>query len=497
MTLAVDNFFTTVLSALGNAYGSFGGSTAVIPAAAMTLVDSLEIGNQELSQLQSMENTASQTEQNQIQQALAQLVATTGPLWADVQKQIDSLRGYVAQIDASGQSLIQARNQAAYQLAVGTGADFVSVAGQEVPIPVDTVLRRQSSATLQRYQAALTNAKALAYMARRAIEQRIGVPLDALTQQVGPVEAPASWADDICSLQGVNYASLSSALQADADGGGIGGSVDQQAISQFADAWVGDYVAKLQNFVTYYNVQYPSHQGEDTAALSLRYDLLGPSAECTVQAPNLLTNSGDLSQFSGASWHETPCNPSAGKCIAAVGGFALPSPSGPWGAQGTAQSEAVPTDGGAISGLFVPPATGVTWLLDVAATSSGTSEDAGGGVAEDASVTPPVALPWPDNFVVQQVPLSAGSYVLSWWDQARDANGNVLSATERRYAAGVPGRGFRSIVEAYCKVPGYPVYTIASGRCRRIVAMESSERTLVPDLGCQPILHCIRGLDAQ
>src|SRR5439155_13415957 len=101
------------------------------------------------------------------------------------------------------------------------------------------------------------------------------------------------------------YESLSSV-----DGGGAGSPSDNAAIQAFADAWVGSYVQKLQDFVTYYNVQYPSHQGQDTAVLSLRYDLLPPATQCTVQAPNVLTSSGDLSKLGGNGWELTPCDPS-------------------------------------------------------------------------------------------------------------------------------------------------------------------------------------------
>jgi hypothetical protein len=345
---------------------------------------------------------------------------------------MDGLRGSVAQVDANGQSIQQLQNQAAYQLAIGTGQDFVTIAGQEVPIPVNTVLRRQSSATLRRYEAALTNAKALAYMARRAIEQRIGVTLETLTQQVGPVDAPHAWADDICGLQGVNLASLSSALPADVDGGGIDGSADQQAITRFADAWVGDYVAKLQNFVTYYNVQYPSHQGEDTAVLSLRYDLLGPAPQCTIQGPNLLVNSGDMSRDTPGGWKKTACDATLPKCLAVLGGFQLAAPQdGPWGAMAATGAATLTRPDGV--------ATGITWLTDVPQLSAPATKppgaagafgaDAGAGVAPGgvpvASSAPERA---PNNVVMQSVNLAAGSYVLSWWDQARDANGNVLRA---------------------------------------------------------------------
>lgn len=422
-TLAVDQFMQTVAAATGDAIDSWGQSLEVIGTAAMTLSDEQSSGSAELGAIQAEQATANQVEQNQLAQALAQLGGTTGPLWADVQKQINALRASVATIDASGQTIVQSQNEAAYQAAIGTGQDFVNIAGQEVPIPVDTVLRRQASATEQRYQAALTNAKALAYMARRAIEQRIGVTLDALTQQVGPLDPPASWADDICSLQGVNYASLSTATPAtDADGGtidggGIGGSADLNAINQFADAWVGDYVAKLQNFVTYYNVQYPSHQGDDTAVLSLRYDLLPPTAQCTIQAPNLLVNSGDLSQFSSTSWQLAPCATDTGKCLEVVGGFALAgSQAGPWQGQANINT-------GISDDLPSFAVSGITWLSDVSASATTVAQD--GGADDGGALEAGVTSNWPNNVVLQQVQLSAGAYVLSWWDQARCSDGTL------------------------------------------------------------------------
>ncbi len=432
MAAAADAFIGAILGGEASAIQSDGASLVGVPIAALSLETSDDFGTKELAATYYSGAVAGATEQNQVEQALALLAQTVIPLWADAQKQVYALRSAVAGIDSSAQTVALTQGQAAYQLAIGTGSDFANVAGEEVPIPVDTVLRRQASATLQRYQSALTNAKALAYMARRAIEQRIGVPLDALTQQVGPVDAPASWADDICSLQGVNYSALSSAAQS--GDGGTDATTDQAAISGFADGWVGDYVAKLSNFVTYYNVQYPSHQGEDVAALSLRYDLLPPVLQCTTQAPNLLKNSGDLSVLSDASWQLTPCDPSLGKCLAVVGEYSLASPQ-----DGPSGPESVGTDAGQPLAL-TQAGGGLTWLLDVpsagaapSATDGGSSED-GGGEAGSPSAQSPSG---PANFVVQRVKLSAGSYVLSWWDQARDANANVVAVGGTTLSGGV------------------------------------------------------------
>jgi hypothetical protein len=365
-------------------------------------------GGDELGVLAQQQDTNAQIAQTDIAQALNGLDATTPKLWADVLASMDALRNDVGQIQKASAALQLTAGQAAYQTAIGTGAEFVNIAGQDVPIPLNAVLKRQQSATAIRYQAALTNAKALSYMARRAIEQRLGVPLDALTAGVGPLPPPASWADDVCSLTGVNLAALRNVLD-----GGANPTVEQNIIKQLADSFVGDYVAKLQSFVDYFNVQYPSHEGDDTAVLSLRGDLLGPAAQCLRLSPNLLVNSGRLDAASRVNttrqgWILPPCSPTAGQCLALLSGSALTAPQdGPAGAlQSPSQS----------SVSFSSDSTGVTWLTDVL--QSGVAGTADAGAADAGPLVPPA-------MVTQAVSLTPGNYVLSWWDQARDATGNL------------------------------------------------------------------------
>jgi hypothetical protein len=428
MAQAVLGAVSQSVSALDGAAASAGVSLLDIGVAVASASTSTSADETELSTIASEYGLAGQAENVATEQALGALTSATFPAWAQIQTSVDNVRASIATVAQDANQLQLTQGQAAYQLAVGTGQDFVMVAGQEVPIPVDTVLRRQASATEERYQIALTNAKALAYMARRAIEQRIGVPLDALTQSIGPLDAPAAWADDICSLQGVNYASLSTAASVLQDGGGIDGSVNQTAINQFADAWVGDYVTKLQNFVTYYNVQYPSHQGDDTAVLSLRYDLLGPDSQCEAQGPNLLLNSGQLDapyipSVGSQGWQEAPCAAWSGKCLTVLNGDLLPAPStGPDGASVVAEAQDAAAAGVQSS------SAGVTWLADVTGTggADAAASDAGVGDAGVVDASAPFAAP--SNTVFQSLTLSAGSYVLSWWDQARDPSGNVVHA---------------------------------------------------------------------
>ncbi len=383
-------------------------------------------------------------EDNQVELALIALNQASTQTWADIQNHIDDIRKSVLAVASASADMQLTQSKASYEAAVGTGADQVMIAGQAVPIPVNIVLNRQASATAIRYQTALKNAKALAYMARRAIEQRLGVPLSALTQPVGPLDAPASWADDVCSLTGVNFQTLSS-LDASA---GDAGSSDQAVAAQFANEFVGDYVNKLSNFVQYFNVQYPSHQGTDMAILSLRGDLLGPEPTCSSLAPNLLVNSGSLDDQLSSSqmgsgmqgWEEGTCDPSASKCLVAVSGLALQAPlDGPSADNTLGQGGGAP-DGGAPD-LTDP---GITWLLDAAQTGSG-GGSSGAGTSDGGGTDGGLSLP--PGLVIQPVSLGAGSYVLSWWDQARDpTTGNLLSgAATTNYVVRVLDGSFNQV----------------------------------------------------
>ncbi len=428
MVQASLNFESSIISTMGSVVSCVGsagagcgqalGAFANMDIASQAMGDSINTDRQELSNLANQASTANSQQQLQIQQAIVALNNTTGPLWSDIQTSLDNLRKAVLAVLQAAGSVQQTSQDAQYQAAIAAGNDFVVIAGQQVPIPVNTVLNRQMSATAIRYQNALTNAKALAYMARRAIEQRIGIPLSAITTPVGPMDAPASWADDVCSLTGINYQSLATPTGADA--GGQSGATEQAVITQFADSFVGDYVTKLSNFVTYFNVQYPSHEGNDTAILSLRYDLMPSVPQCSSPARNLLLYSGQLDHTVSTAgpglgvapgWQLSACP--SDRCLATLSGAVLPNPDGPAGAHQT------PVAG--TGAFFSDIGNGVTWLSDVAQT--------GGGGGGDAGADGGTATIGPAGVVFQAVSLDAGSYVLSWWDQARDGSGNVVVST--------------------------------------------------------------------
>gem|GEM_PF-5250467 len=192
--------------------------------------------------------------------------------------------------------------------------DFVN----NEPMHVNTVLRRTYNTTLIRYERALARAKKLAFIARRAIELRFGVDLTRMASDMTLVEAPQKWVNDVCRMRGIDYAAIRTA---DPDA-----AVERFAFGEappegddFADAYVGDYVKKLQDFVTSYPIDYPLHDGDDVAVLSLADDIYRITGQCVQPSRNLLYYSTELDQRTSLvvepetrGWYVTGCGHLAG-----------------------------------------------------------------------------------------------------------------------------------------------------------------------------------------
>lgn len=384
-------------------------------------LEAIDLGYQQLGKLDDLAVLAESAESNQMAQALINLEQTAQPLYTDAQAAMTGIQEAVADTLLQVSSLRQAEQKAKYEVAKGMGADYVEVGGQIVEFPVNSVLRREFEITKRRYVKALAEAKYLAFMARLAVEQRIGARLRTMVQNVGPLDPPAVWADDVCTLQGVNYETLRKAYDADA-GTGPSEAEENAIIDEFADQYIGDYVAKLENFVEYYNIEYPSHDGDDTAVLSLREDLLGGGASCVRESPNLLyysdrlTESGFVSEAGKSvrrGWQTNACEPGLNRCLRVQPAETLPAPSGSEPANANQ-----PPDG--------QTGGGVTWLREtgeVLPGMDGGTSDSGGeaGSIPDASSEDKI-----QRSVVQTVHLETGSYMLSWWDQARTSTGALL-----------------------------------------------------------------------
>jgi hypothetical protein len=290
-------------------------------------------------------------------------------------------------------------------VAKAAGADFMTdLDGNTIPLPVNSVLNRQLNLKRLRYERALTTAKRSAYLARLAIEQRLGLRLDELKAELGPLPAPSTWVDDLCTMQGVNYETLRTATQGVSSGSGTGGAAatpgqqkELDLIAGFADEYIGDYVQKLEELVSFYNVENPFRESDDTMVLSLREDLLVSDHRCQGESRNLLYHSGALHEEPPSSsdveslggWRSRQCT--GGACTTALSGLGLMD----------ADVPLVPPNGrGSIS-----------WLRTISETDRPAA----------------AASPVPRGAVYQSVRLVKGrDYVLSWWDMARAANGKPL-----------------------------------------------------------------------
>jgi hypothetical protein len=424
ITNAIAGAVTTTFSALAGATNPVGAIGAVgagvssnVGAAIVTLLE-LEkkavLSNEEAQQAQ-LRNT-------EIGSALNTFNTTTSQLFTAIRQGLDELNSQASDTRALLVQLQNDQEQVAYEAGKASGADFVrDSSGNVIPYAVNTVLRRQYGVTQRRYTTAVENAKYLAYLARLSIEQRFGVRLDEVTSQLGTLDPPAVWADDICNLSGVDYQTFRAFDLPDggasANSSSGGSNPEQQLIAQFADQFIGDYVTKLANFVEFYNIAHPSHQGTDTTVLSLKQDLLPPKGICRKDARNMLFFSDDLTQSEGIlspsgptinGWVDPPCRATDAVCTSVEPATAINA-----GIQG-------PADG--------PPGLKASWLL---ATVTGNGPPAA-SVAEAGATPQP-----PPNTVWETLTLSAGTYLLSWWDEGLNADGSPLTSANSASQYGV------------------------------------------------------------
>jgi hypothetical protein len=362
---------------------------------------------------QSVKNS-NDTKENDISTILVGMSNQTVGIYQAINDQLTGIQNGTSDTLSTLNDLVGIESKARVALAKAAEADFVEEQGKLVPLHVNTVLRRQFDVLRARYERALENAKRSTYIARLAIEERLGTRLADLKGSLGPLEAPSVWVDDLCTVQGVDYNKLRSAS---GDTGGVGadaGQAEIDLIKGFADQYIGDYVAKLGEVVDFYNIKYPFQQGDDTAVLSVREDLRGGGARCLAETRNLLFHSDHLETpplekgedgRSHQGWLVSGCSETA--CLQVGDGLLMTNPAN--------------TDAGTAAPV-VPPGGigGVTWLKTVARSGEQL-------VSSDVKI--------PAGIVYQSVELRGGlRHVLSWWDMARTSDGKPLTAQ----AAGVP-----------------------------------------------------------
>lgn len=168
---------------------------------------------------------------------------------------------------------------------------------------VNTVYRARYNTQLERYRRAHQRAVRAAFIARIALEQRLGMPLADIEDDLFSDEAPREWVDTICTLPSIDYDRIRTSDPA------------AEVPADYSGAYVGDYVRRLEQVFESYSFVHPFREGTDTAVISLRDDVLRSRAPCPVESPNLLFNGGRLDVFVGAGrpgWRIEGCDVASG-----------------------------------------------------------------------------------------------------------------------------------------------------------------------------------------
>lgn len=222
------------------------------------------------------------------------------------------IRRAVADLNAATVELTTRRQAARNAL---SRAALHDVAADGRLLRTNTVLRRRHSTARTRYRRAFEHAQRMSYLARLAIEQHIGMDLNAIQDDMTLVPRPSSWADQICAVTGIDYSRIR--------------DYRDPVFQDYADQYVGEYVNLLERFVESYRIDYPFQDGRDTVVLSARDDIARAYRTCDASVGNLLYGSGDLdaegiTTADGAEisvWEVLGCEapdpmePTAGPCV--------------------------------------------------------------------------------------------------------------------------------------------------------------------------------------
>ncbi len=378
-------------------------------------------------------------------QAMHRSVVTLGAVQDTLRDQFANAQAqaltFEQAVDAVGQSqaalqgsLGRAKGLGMFSCKDSTGASAVCQS------PLNSVLNRRYSATQRRYEVALRDAKALSYIARRSIEQRFGVRLDQVFEDVGPLEAPAKWADLVCQLRGVDTKSLRKELPLTATDPERA-AYDEVISRGYADAFVGDYVDRLQHFVDYYGVKYPFRSGDDATVLSAREQIFRNVGECSKTSSNLLAGTASLGAVATTntsslrSWQLLRCTADAPCTTASPAGFA---------------SSELPNQAGS-----------AVWLH---------TRD------YDLDQDPSQGVPAGRSGWSQAVTLDPGQHALSWWDQHLDlVTGNPLNGTPAPYRVSiVDDAGIMLVTQTYA--PNQAATGTTGWSDRRSLAFDVAQR---------------------
>jgi len=213
------------------------------------------------------------------------LQATSGELiniHINMESASDAIKSNFAEAQAALAEMQTLRNQAHAAVANMLMLDSDAVDRQ---FNVNTTMRARMNTLRVRYENARKYAVRTAYLARRSIEQKLGMNLSELTDNVGWVPAPRTWADTLCSLTGINYDEIRDSGMQDKP---TNGQVDDKGYN-YANQYVGDYVQRLRELITAYENTYTSGTGRDSVVVSVRDELLNVrNLQCNVSGANEL-----------------------------------------------------------------------------------------------------------------------------------------------------------------------------------------------------------------
>jgi hypothetical protein len=176
---------------------------------------------------------------------------------------------------------------------------------------VNTAMRARMNTLRVRYERAHQHAISASYLARRAIEQKLGVDLSLMTEDLTGVPAPNTWVDKLCSMSGIDYDAIRSSTAGQSEANAEEGEKAPRGYD-YADGFVGDFVTLLENFVEAYRIDRPFQDGDGLAVVSLRDEILNVRLNddsCDpVPGPNLLYDTdGHAHAVAPENAWETPC----------------------------------------------------------------------------------------------------------------------------------------------------------------------------------------------
>lgn len=153
----------------------------------------------------------------------------------------------------------------------------------EKQMEINTSMRQRFNTAQIRYEKAFKNAQRQTFIAKRAIEQRLGMRLGQMYDNLPLVDAPNTWETQLCSKEGIDWSRI---VAVDNESG-------DPETANFADEFIGDYLRNLENVVLSYRMVHPFHEGTDTAVISLRDDVYRTRRACNVRSENLLYQAGE------------------------------------------------------------------------------------------------------------------------------------------------------------------------------------------------------------